>query len=146
MPLKPAATARSVVMKKALPEANRPAVTLEDVLAELRELRRVVDDLAARHGPRMPFSAADVALVAAIHEAVGPRPFCSWQLIDHAELQVSAALAEAIVDAIGALNARKLGKLLRRIEGQDVQGLRAERVAASREGLVWRVTAAGLRE
>jgi hypothetical protein len=64
-------------------------------------------------------------------------------LLLHAEVVADRAadqrLHDAIVSAVRAINGRRVGKLLRRIEGADIDGLRVVRVGMDREGISWRV-------
>lgn len=119
---------------------SAPDPLLVQVLAEVRELRLELaalrSDLAG-HGSQADPATAD--LLRAIESACGALPFTSSDLLAHAELPDCADLAVAIVACIGAASARKLGKLLCRIEGVDVDGLAVHRVSEGRDGIVWRV-------
>jgi len=66
--------------------------------------------------------------------------FTAGEVITNSELSVAAALREALVAALGAANARALGKLLRRVEGLELDGMRVQRCGQERDGVVWRVT------
>jgi hypothetical protein len=48
-------------------------------------------------------------------------------------------LRNAIIAALGRLNAKALGKLLKRIEGVAYGDLAAQRVGDDRTGAVWRI-------
>jgi hypothetical protein len=58
------------------------------------------------------------------------------ELISHA--RVDAALGAALL-AADLVSPREVGKLLRRLEGRPVAGLRLERSGLERAGIVWRV-------
>ena len=103
-----------------------------ELLREIRDLLRRAEDRAT--GRRVPRDDRHVALVRAIAGAARGLAFTSAELIAHA--QVEGALRDALV-ACDALNARRLGKLLRRIEGVEIGGLVVERVGESGEGVVW---------
>jgi len=77
--------------------------------------------------------------VLAIHETAGSRLFSAAELVDHAQLTTAGGLRDAIASAVGALNARKVGKALRRLEGQELAGLLVVRVGADREGAIWNI-------
>jgi hypothetical protein len=74
---------------------------------------------------------ADIALLAAVAEAIGDRQFTSAQLMAHAT--VHPALHEAL-EAADITNAHELGCVFRRMEGIAVTGFRLERA-----GVVWQV-------
>ena len=110
-----------------------------DLLREISaEQARQRDTLAAilrllEHG-RGARDQADVALLVAIAEAVGDRPFTSAQLIAH------AAADDALRDALLAADittARELGTLCRRLEGVPLAGLCLARIKVHRDGIVW---------
>jgi hypothetical protein len=77
---------------------------------------------------------ADVALLVAIAEAIGDRPFTSAQLIAH------AAAADVLRDALLAADIttrQELGTLCRRLEGVPLAGLCLSRVDTVRGVVVW---------
>jgi len=85
---------------------------------------------------RGPRDAADERLLIAIAAAAGSLPFTSRQVFAHA--RTVPALAAAVQDAdIGSV--RELGKLLRRVEGVCIDGLRLERDDVVRGGILWRI-------
>lgn len=102
---------------------------LEIVREELRQIREVVMPRGA--------SLEDTALVIAIRRHVADAVFSVGDLIEHARLPQASALAAAIVAAVGALNARKLGQRLRRLEGEQCDGIEIVRVSSDRDGAVW---------
>ena len=83
---------------------------------------------------------ADATLLLAVAEAVGDRGFKSGEVISHAAADL--ALREALTSA-DVTNAQELGCVLRRLEGVAVNGLRLERSADSRAGVVWSVHVCG---
>ena len=101
-----------------------------EVLAELRALRMVME----ARGARQHVDQAAGELVRRIAQL--PRvPFSVAELLEHA--QVVPDLAAAIVAAVGALNGRKLGKLMKRIEGTTFDHASIVRCGTSREGALW---------
>jgi hypothetical protein len=76
-------------------------------------------------------------LLPAVAEAVSDRAFSAAEVIRHAEV-VGCSLRAAL-EAAGASNGRKLGKLFRELEGCEIDGLQLVRIGAERDGLVWRV-------
>jgi hypothetical protein len=113
-------------------QARQVIALLTRIAEEIERLRKA----AERHtAPARP-DARHVALFLAINAATKARPFSSNELIDHAGFD--PALRGALLDALDALSPRKLGRLLRRFEGEDVGGLCIERTAIdSRDGIVW---------
>jgi len=49
-------------------------------------------------------------------------------------------LADAIVGAVGVFNGRRLGNLLKRLEGVPINGVEIARVGADKDGAIWRVS------
>ena len=105
------------------------ADVLVQILDELRGIRRALE---RRHAP----DTTAEKLLEAIHAHAGARPFGASELIRHACLAGAAELREAI----GGMNARQLGRALRRIEGRELGGLILFRDGEDRTGLVWRVS------
>ena len=126
-------------------------MTEEDVPALLRELIGKVDALAAevallradmaRRIPLRRDAEATAALLAAISESVAGRTFSAAELVDHATLTTAGGLRDAIVDAVGSLDARRLGKLLKRMQGAPGEGLRVVRVGEDGDGARWELWA-----
>jgi hypothetical protein len=127
----------------------------EALLAVLAEMREIRDEIRAlrfaveRGRPRQriePDDAALAGLLRAISAAVGDNYFNSSQLAAHAALPDAAALHAALMEVIGAVDSRKIGKLLARIEGREIGGLEVHRLSSKdRNGVIWKVVAAGLR-
>ncbi len=97
-----------------------------EILAQLRAVQRASEDPGI------------AALLHAVIAACGALPFTAADLLEHAALSDRVALAEALATC-GANSPRKLGKLLRRIEGAEFDGLVVQRVAEGRDGIVWRI-------
>jgi hypothetical protein len=110
---------------------------LTALLDEMRAVRRLLEE--ARRPE--PGEARYAELVRAIAATARERVFSSAELIQHAE--VATELRAAIVSAIGSLNARKLGRALRRVEGTDIAGLVVARVGADSGGVSWRIRVSG---
>jgi hypothetical protein len=68
--------------------------------------------------------------------------FSANELVNHARVVEQAQpLRNAIIESVGALNAKKLGNLLkRRIAGIEYDGRVIERVGRDGNGVVWKVT------
>jgi hypothetical protein len=112
---------------------------LREILAGQRELRDALRELAEHERPRQPQDlGADVGEhLRAISAAVGDRVFSVAELLAHAAIPEGEALRAAIVGLLGSLNGKRLGKFLRRIEGQDIAGLCIERIGEDRSGVAW---------
>ena len=98
-------------------------MTDELILAELRAIRALLERKAPRDERH------DV-LVQAIAVAANGAAFSVSELLAHA--QVSESLRSSILASCGELNGRKLGRLLRRIEGAEVQ-----RCGEDSSGVIW---------
>ena len=112
-----------VILRELVAEQARQRATLAAILALLERGRGARD-------------AADVALLVSIAEAIGNRPFTSAQLMAHAD--ANPALREALIGA-DITTGQELGCVLRRFEGLTLAGVRVERVADQRAGVVWKV-------
>jgi len=115
--------------------APRVLDRLDAIAAEQSRQRDILDAIVRllEHG-RGARDQADVALLLAIAEAVGDRPFTSAQLIAH------AAAAEALREALLAADIttrQELGTLCRRLEGVPLAGLCLTRVDTIRGAVVW---------
>src|SRR5260221_1904472 len=105
---------------------------LHDIVDELIGLS---SDLAPRRQQGLrPELAEHLPAIAAV---VGDRVFSVSELLEHAAIPEGEALRAAIIGLVGALNGRRLGKLLRGIEGENIAGLRIERVGSDRLGVAW---------
>jgi hypothetical protein len=116
----------------ALPRAD----LLLQLIDEVRGLRAEVR--AALEERRRPASDDErtARFLSIIAVTAADRVFSSAELVAHARLV--PALRDAIVENLDALNARKLGRWLRRIEGRGIAGLRVERIGADGAGVAWR--------
>jgi hypothetical protein len=109
----------------------------DELLREIRdELRLLRSDLAGR---RPQVDQLTSALVRCITDAAGTRPFSAWELVEHSRLPLRAGLRAAMAAAGAAENCRRVGKLLKRVEGLEVDGRCVVRVGADREGAIWQV-------
>jgi hypothetical protein len=115
---------------------------LVELLVEIRDdqrrLLRLFEEARPRVVPKGDPRAGE--LVLAIEATACGRAFTSTELIVAASLPEAAALRDAIVATVARLNARALGKLLRRIEGCDFDGLSVQRIGDDRGGVLWRVS------
>jgi hypothetical protein len=115
---------------------------LVELLIEIRDDQRRMLRLLEEARPR-PIPKGDPRageLVLAIEATAGERVFTSGELIVAASLPEAVALRDAITATVGRLNAKALGKLLRRIEGADFDGLTVQRIGDDRGGVLWRVS------
>jgi hypothetical protein len=71
-------------------------------------------------------------LVATIAAAVGDRAFSARELVAHARV-----VGGPVAVALGGLSARRLGKKLRKLAGQEFDGLVVEHLGADRDGAIW---------
>jgi hypothetical protein len=68
--------------------------------------------------------------------------FTSSEVLDHAEIlhdRDESELWDAVIQAVGQMNARMLGSLLADIEGRSIEGLTVRRLKNSRDGVRWRI-------
>ncbi|MBA3776979.1 MAG: hypothetical protein H0X11_11155 [Betaproteobacteria bacterium] len=119
------------------------------LLTQIRdELRAIHTTLAARRPAASVDDDSAADLLRAIAATTRGLTFTVSELLEHAEIVADRAadqrLHDAIVAACGAVNGRRLGKLLGRLEGRELDGLRVVRVGVGRDGIAWRVVA-GLR-
>jgi len=118
------------------PEDRRTHELLELLLAEVRGLRA---DLA-------PASRVESSVVGLIAKCPGTAlPFSASDLVDHCRLAQAAALRAALTDACGGvLDARRVGKLLQRIQNVPQDGIVIRRHGEDREGALWICGSAGV--
>src|SRR5687768_13377671 len=92
----------------------------DEVVALLERIAVAVESLA--RPPALPGTNDDTVapLLQAIVTHAGARSFSTSELVIHAALPVAADLRAAILQAVGALNARRLGKQLKTIEGKPI--------------------------
>ncbi|MGE0875665.1 MAG: hypothetical protein AB7O31_13460 [Burkholderiales bacterium] len=113
-----------------------------EILAEIRALRADVRAMAER-GRRRHRPADHGEHLRAIAAVVGSRLFSVNELLRHATLTDDGELRGALVGIAGALNGRRIGKVLREVEGQNIDGLRIERVGEDRQGITWTLRVCG---
>jgi hypothetical protein len=108
-----------------------------ELIAEVRGLR--ADFRAAT--PMAGKSQDDVLAghLAAIERHVQRRTFTVLDLVEHCEVAESEALRDALIGLAGALNGRRVGQALARMEGVNLDGLMVRRSGTGREGAYWRV-------
>lgn len=112
-------------------------VLVQRIADDVCRLREDVRALAARAPVADDARVAD--LLAAIHGSIGDRVFSGHDLIVFAQLPEGAAVRAAIMLAISACNARRIGKCFARIEGRDLGGLVVVRVDSDGSGVLWTV-------
>jgi hypothetical protein len=112
---------------------------LEALRVELLERFDRLEALLLRG--RRPRDEEERALILAIAEAAPDVTFTAAAVIDRARdvPALEASLLAADIDG-----GRQLGKLLARLRGAVIEGLRLECVGTYRGRLLWRVTAAGV--
>ena len=113
-----------------------------ELLTEIRDDQRKILRLLEEQRRPEPGDVRYSELVRVIAATTRERVFSSAELIAHSELV--PGLRAAIVSAIGSLNARKLGRALRRVEGTDIAGLVVARVGADSGGVSWRIRVSGV--
>lgn len=118
------------------PFARDPALVL---LAEIRDLLHEILDALPAH-PRTGESrhSGGAALLAAIAAHAGERVFSAAEVARHAGV-VTSDLEDAIIGSCGAVNARRIGKYLARIEGLNLGGRAVRRVGSDASGAIWRL-------
>ena len=125
-------------MRAAPVSPARPPDTIVSLLSELvAEVRGLRADLTRDRRPAA-HAADHVAFMLALGAAVADRAFSAREVNQHAAL-VDGALRAALAGA-GLVNARRIGKFFRTIEGQTIAGLRLDRIGSDSEGVVWRVS------
>jgi hypothetical protein len=117
-----------------MPASSAVLVLLGELVAEVRGLR---EDLAARAPPPASNNEAVAELLRQIREYCADSAFSTSALTAHAE--GVPALSVAIIGAAGILNARAVGKVLKKWEGVDVGGLQVKRRGVDAAGVVWQV-------
>ena len=107
-------------------------VLLSEILAVLRTLVhiRAADRRALTAGDRRVLA----TLLPSISRSIGDAVFTS------VDLQAHAATDDHLRDALGGISPRRLGKLLARCAGLDLDCVCVQRVGSVREGALWRVT------
>ena len=111
---------------------------MTEIRDDQRRLLRLFEEARPRVVPKGDPKAGE--LVDAIAAMAGARVFTTAELIVHAALPEASALRDAITALVGRLNAKALGKALRRCEGADFAGLSIQRVGDDRGGVLWRVS------
>ena len=107
------------------------------VQAQSAEIRGLRADLVASRSAPNAGSEAMANLLREIVTYCGDSAFSTSALTAHAE--GAPALSAAIIGAAGILNARAVGKQLKRWEGVDVGGLQVQRLGLDAAGVIWKV-------
>jgi hypothetical protein len=132
----------ATAVSPARPVARAPAETdaivtlLRELVAGQADLSAKLDTLLSRLPPG-PRDDADEALIRVIASVAGDLPFTAAAL--WRRRAVNLALASALENS-DLDSPKQIGRMLRRCEGCDVDGVRILRVGATREGLVWRAS------
>jgi hypothetical protein len=118
------------------PAIERVAAVLRELVAALHANTRAVEllrvDLARRR--RRP---SRRGLLAAIAPTVNHTEFTSAEVIEHAAIVPPLA---AVLEAAHVTNARQLGRALRTIEGDAIDGYALQRIGVDHDGaIIWRV-------
>lgn len=108
---------------------------LREILAEVRAIRAAVE---AR---RPAEDAATANALRQIHARTGDRVFTAGDLAEHSQLPTAAPLRAALQSVVRTVNARSLGRFLRRAEGSNQHGLIVRRVGTDRDGVLWKIEA-----
>ena len=101
---------------------------LKELLVEIRLLRA---DLASFRRPDHALEPG--SLLAAIAECAPDTDFTTRELVRHARF------AEPMKELLNGMPPKKIGRFFKRIEGQDFNGLRVERIGSDSAGVIWRV-------
>jgi hypothetical protein len=101
------------------------------LLERIEHLEARLEALERRSRPR---DADDTRVLLAVASSIGGRRFSAAEVIRDAPW--APELAEAL-EAADCDSPRSLGRLFARLEGRDLHGLRLERVAEDRFGIVW---------
>ena len=107
-------------------------VTLDDVFAELREIRRLVEDRGASSRGRVDL-AADSRLLSAVSFRLGSSAFSA------ADLVTLAGHDAELRQALGGTDARALGGRLKRLRAHPVAPYALRRVKRDDRGTLWEV-------
>jgi hypothetical protein len=114
----------------------------------LRRIAKGIDILVARTSRAVPpiaaYGADYAELLGAIAANSEGRAFTISSLLSAVEVVADRAedqrLRSAIVAALGEVNGKRLGQLLRRVENADIDSLCVARVGKKkRDGVTWRV-------
>ena len=121
----------------ALPRADLLLQLIDEVRGLRAEVRAALEEWKAKgsNATSGRNAATEEALLRAIAKYAPDRAFSNAELVVHAGKVPE--LRAAIVAAVGALNARKLGRALRRVEGVNLGGLAVGRIGDDGAGLVW---------
>ena len=116
--------------------SSTTSARLDALERQVTTLTALLDAFSARRSPG-PRDHVDVALVGVLTTSTRGLSFTTaavWRhrVVDEA---LAAALRHADIDS-----PKQLGRLLRRLEGRAVHGIRIARVGADREGIIWRAS------
>jgi hypothetical protein len=109
---------------------------LAAILEGQNRLRAEVAEVRALLERRAPAPDAAVeALLRAIAKYAPDRAFTTAELVVHAGKVPE--LRGAVVAVVGGLNARKIGRAFRRVEGVNLGGLTVVRIGDDGAGVIW---------
>ncbi|WP_342114583.1 hypothetical protein [Pseudoduganella sp. OTU4001] len=106
---------------------------LHEIRDELRLLRAALQQTRTQEDAVKPDLAANIRTIAAV---VGDRLFSVAELLAHAKIEQGRPLKAALSDLAG-MSGKRVGKLLRGLEGKAIGGYRIERVGVDRQGAIW---------
>lgn len=130
----PAADLRAELMAELRAFEARLEVQLAEILGELRGLRA---DQAAARAPR---AEADAELLRAVADAMQQRTFAAWEVVDLArDAGMQLARLRAALETTRAMDPQRLGLVLKRLAGVNLEGLMVVRKGENRDGALWAV-------
>lgn len=112
--------------------ARRPADEVEELRAEVGELRQRLELLEAR---RPQVDDRTLAMLGVLAASVGIAAFSGTEAYRHARV-IGGEVDEAL-DAAGIRSARQLGKRLQKALGVIVGDLQLQRIGRDRQGAIW---------
>lgn len=145
----PADPLAALQVAQAAGQAPAPAdvlALLQAIVATQRELLEGQRAILSALGTRQAAASGGEnygPLLLAIYPHTQHGTFSGRQLVALATEPANEVLRTVIVKTVGELNARKLGKLLARIDGREFDGLRVEYVGDERDGAIWLVRVCG---
>jgi hypothetical protein len=119
--------------ENSMPTSDADAEWRAAVLEELSKIRELLERERLASGPRDREDLALVGVIAAASRGLVFTAAALWRRVDAGDVVLAERLAACDVE-----NPKQLGKLLKRLEGHDAEGVRILRAGANREGTVWK--------